>query len=217
MRMLLIVNTYTQNEHLGDYEMNAMGEYLKKISGIEYMSKRFNQINGKFMKENPQIKGIIIGGNNCVWDNLYFDIFEGLFNLIRTADIPILGICAGHHLIAMAYDADVRRVAFGKEERFFTEMTIGKDSVLTQNLNKSPYVFEYHYWEVTELPEGFEHLLSSKKCRIQAMKKIGDHKYGVQFHPELDREAADPLYRATSTDDVNGEEILLNFLSLLEE
>ena len=68
---------------------------------------------------------------------------------------------------------------------------------------------------MSELPEGFELLMSTKKTKIQAMKKIDEHKYGVQFHPELDHQAADSFYRARSIKDANGEIVLKNFLSLV--
>ena len=214
--MILIINNYTDNVHLGDLDMAEMGRKVEKISGIPYVVKRYYEVNAQYLTDHPEIKAVISGGCNSKWDDLYFDIFEGEFEIFREAKIPVLGICAGHQLMAMAYDAGVRRADFGKEERFFQDIEIVKDSILTQGLQKPLHTFLFHQCYVTELPEGFELLMSTKKARIQAMKKIDEHKYGVQFHPELDHQAVDPFYRARSLEDVNGEVVLRNFLSLVK-
>ncbi|PKO08656.1 MAG: hypothetical protein CVU40_14460 [Chloroflexi bacterium HGW-Chloroflexi-2] len=214
--MILIINNYTDNVHLGDLDMAEMGRKVEKISGIPFVVKRYYEVNAQYLKDHPEIKAVISGGCNSKWDDLYFDIFEGEFKLFREAKIPILGICAGHQLLAMAFDAGVRRADFGKEERFFQDIEIVKESILTQGLQKPLHAFLFHQCYVTELPEGFELLMSTKKIKIQAMKKIDEHKYGVQFHPELDHQAVDPFYRARSLEDVNGEVVLRNFLSLVK-
>ncbi|NPV74961.1 MAG: C26 family cysteine hydrolase domain-containing family [Anaerolineae bacterium] len=213
--MILIINNYTDNVHLGDLDMKELGRKAQSISGLPFVVKKFNEVDAQFLKNHPEIKAVISGGTNSKWDELYFDIFEGEFELMREAKVPVLGICAGHQLMAMAYGAGVRRADFGKEERFFQDITIEKDSILTQGIKGTVYAFLYHYCYVTELPEGFELLMSTSKTRIQAMKKIDENKFGVQFHPELDHQAADPFYRARDPKDVNGEVILKNFLSLV--
>lgn len=215
--MILIINNYTDNVHLGDLDMAEMGRKVQSISGKPFLVKRYDEVNAKFLEDHPEIKAVISGGCNSRWDDLYFDIFEGEFELMREAKIPVLGICAGHQLLAMTYGAGVRRADFGKEERFFTDIPIVKDSVLTRGLTGSVYAFLYHYCYVTELPEGFELLMSTRKTPIEAMKKIGENKFGVQFHPELDHQAADPFYRARKVSDANGEIVLRNFLSLIED
>lgn len=214
--MILIINNYTENIHLGDLEMAEMGRKVEKISGMPFVVKRYYEVNLQYLTDHPEIKAVISGGCNSKWDDLYFDIFEGEFEIFREAKIPILGICAGLQLMAMAYDVGVRRADFGKEERFFQEIDIVKDSILTHGLQKPLYAFLFHTCYVTELPEGFELLMSTRKIPIQAMKKIDEHKYGIQFHPELDHQAVDPFYRARSLDDVNGEVVLRNFLSLVK-
>jgi GMP synthase (glutamine-hydrolysing) len=215
--MILVVNNYSDNNiHLGDLQMKELGVQLQEISGMDFMVKRYYEVSARFLKENTQIRGIVLGGCNSNWDHLYFDIFDGEFELIREASVPILGICAGHQLMAMAYGGSARRCDFGKEERIFTYIDILAESPLTKGISGKIYAFEYHSCMVPEIPNGFERLMSSEKTYIQAMKKIGEHKYGVQFHPELDREAADPLFKADKQENVNGNIVLTNFLELLK-
>lgn len=215
--MILIVNNYSDsNIFLGDFQMKDIGERIQRMTGKDFMVERYYKLSAHYLAEHPQITAVILGGCNSRWDDVYFDVFEGEFDLIKTANIPILGICAGLQLMAMAYNGSARRCDFGKEERGFTDITINTQSALTAGMN-SVYAFEYHYCMVPELPEGFECLMSSRKTPIQAMKRIGEHKYGVQFHPELDHEAADPLFRARSLEAANGKQVLLNFLALTDE
>jgi len=213
--MILIINNYTENAHLGDLEMAEMGRRIQSFSGLPFMVKKYHEVSPKIVIDHPEIKAVIAGGCNCKWDDLFMDIFEGELDLMRTVNIPVLGICAGHQLLAIAYGAGVRRADFGKEERFFTDIKIIKDSILTRGIQENVYAFEYHYRHVVELPEGFELLMTSSRIKIQAMKKINENKFGVQFHPELDYQAVDPFYRARNPEDVNGEIILRNFVSLV--
>lgn len=212
--MILIVNNYTDNQHLGDLEMKQMGELVKSLSGQDYMVKRYYEVNSEFLKWSPEIKGVILGGCNSKWDDLYFDIFEGEFDLIKNTSKPVLGICAGHHLMAIAYGGSVRRCDFGKEERHFTQIKVEKESPLTEGIDGDVYAFEFHYCAVMQLPENCETLMSSTKTKVQAFRVKGEHKYGVQFHPELDKEASDPMFRADANKKVSGHQILTNFLNL---
>ena len=212
--MILIINNFNENVHLGDLDGKRTGELCQKISGQEFMVKRYFEVSGEFLEEHPEIKGVVLGGCNCSWDHLYFDIFDGEFDLIRKSRVPVLGICGGHQLMAMAYGGSARRADFGKEERHFTRMKIVKESPITEGIPDEVYAFQYHNCMVPELPEGFELLVTGEKTVIQAMGKTGEHKYGVQFHPELDHEAADPLFRAEDPSLVNGQQVLTNFLKL---
>ncbi len=203
--MVLIINNYQidQNAHLGRLEMTEMGEVCKKLTGMDYRVAHLTEVNAEYLKNNPQIKAVISGGCNNNWDSLYFDVFDGEFELIRACNVPFLGICAGMHLLSMAYDGPVRRLDFGKEERFFCKIDKDGDSELSAGLSGTEEFFQYHNCHVPELPENFERIFTNKKCPIQGMRLRGENKFGVQFHPELD----DENHSA-------GHQLLKNFLSL---
>ncbi len=214
--MILVVNNYIENVHLGDLDMKGVGELVQTLSGQDFMVKRYYEVSSAFLSDHPEITGVILGGCNSNWDYLYFDVYDGVIDLVQNTEIPVLGICAGHHLMAIAYDGVVRRCDFGKEERFFTEIEVIQQSPLTEGLDEHVYAFEYHYCAVLELPENCERLMKSKKTQTQAFRVKGKHQYGVQFHPELDKEAKDPLFRAETGREPNGQIILKNFLNLCE-
>jgi len=59
-----------------------------------------------------------------------------------------------------------------------------KADPLFDGLGEKPAFLAAHYWEVKEVPPGFELLASSDACLIQAIKQVGRLVYGTQFHPE---------------------------------
>jgi GMP synthase (glutamine-hydrolysing) len=103
---------------------------------------------------------------------------------LEKADIPILGICAGHQFMARFYGGEVKPSVipeFGK-----TTLTILKDDDLFKGVPKQSIVWESHNDEVTRLPNGFLHLGESETCKIQAMRHPTKPFYGLQFHPEVE-------------------------------
>jgi len=103
----------------------------------------------------------------------YLDNFQG----------PILGMCAGHQLIAIHFGGKVgpaETPEFGK-----TEITITKKPGIFDNLPQTFTVWNSHNDEVTELPDCFESLASSKDCKYEAIKHKEKPVFGIQFHPEV--------------------------------
>lgn len=215
--MILIVSNYSDDYVLlGKCKMNALGELVKQLSGKDFMVKSYSEADMKVLGEHPEITGIILGGSNTVWDSMFMDVYDKEFEIVREANIPILGICGGHQLMAIAYGCGVRRVDFGFEEHVFTEVDIVKDTVLTQGFDGSVYAFESHKCGVYRITEEIKGIMSSVKTPYQGIKVKGESKFGVQFHPELDHRASDLKYKADPAIEPNGNKLLSNFLNLCE-
>ncbi len=203
--MVLLINNYMagQNDHLGKLEKEKIGEICKKISGMDYRVVHHSEVDGEYLKNHPEIKAVIAGGTNNNWDYLHFDVFEGEMELMRSCEIPFLGICAGHQILAIAHDGYAVHVPFGHMERYFRPINVEANCELTKDLPQECQFFRYHGLHVPELPEGFEKVFSSRKIPIQGMRKTGKPVFGVQFHPEsFDEEHQD------------GYKLLQNFLAL---
>ena len=112
-------------------------------------------------------------------------------NLIAYAlaeDVPLLGICYGHQLIANMYggqvDNDKEQSKFGSYEVQLTDA--GKSDLLFKNMPES-FIAQYaHNDSVTKLPQGATLLASAKGCRFSALR-YGKAAYTTQFHPEVTR------------------------------
>jgi GMP synthase (glutamine-hydrolysing) len=139
---------------------------------------------------------IILSGQSHPWDDYQPEALAGVFEVIRQARQPILGVCGGHQQIAVALGAPVglmRRTGPGegydgafRERGFFpVELPGGHPNGIFRDLPASLTVWHSHCDEVKELPPDFRLTATNETCRIQAMEHTSQPIFGVQFHPEL--------------------------------
>ncbi len=136
---------------------------------------------------------IILSGQSHPWDNYSPESLAGVFEVIRRAAQPILGVCGGHQQMALAFGAPVglmERLEPGedyegarRERGFFPVENTARG--IFKDLQKSITVWHSHCDEVKELPAAFERTASNETCSIQAMQHTERPLFGVQFHPEL--------------------------------
>lgn len=131
--------------------------------------------------------GVVVSGSQTsVYEDLDW-IHEATEWLRRThaADVPILGICWGHQFVAQALGGRV--VDMGEYELGYREVhRVGEDK-LFDGVPRSFVSFETHSDRVAELPPGAT-ALARNDYGVQSFRV--DTTYGVQFHPEYDRETA---------------------------
>ena len=180
------------------------------LEGIEILTEPFHAVS---LQRLNTIKPshIVLSGQSHPWDGYSKDSLVGVFDAIRNAPQPILGVCGGHQQIALAYGASVNLMARlqpgegyegAKRERgYFSVETDGNG--LFKGLTEELIVWHSHFDEVKELPSGFRRTAWNDTCPIQAMQHDRRPLFGVQFHPELfDAEHPD------------GRKVLENFLRL---
>jgi GMP synthase (glutamine-hydrolysing) len=117
-------------------------------------------------------------------------------------DVPILGICLGHQIIARELGGEVESGDYGG----YADVTVrilDDDDPLLGSLAPETRVWASHADEVTRVPEGFERTADSDICGVEAMSDTDRDRYGVQFHPEV-----------AHTE--RGEEVFENFLAICE-
>jgi len=107
---------------------------------------------------------------NC---ELYLDSFEG----------PILGMCAGHQLIAKHFGGEV---APAKTPEFgMTEIKLDKQGGVFEGVPPSFTAWNSHNDEVSALSNQLAVLAHSIDCPYEAIKHVSKPIYGLQFHPEV--------------------------------
>ncbi|MFC5366525.1 type 1 glutamine amidotransferase [Salinirubrum litoreum] len=109
---------------------------------------------------------------------------------VHAADVPILGVCWGHQFLAQALGGRV--VDMGEYELGYRQISRVGDDPLFAGLPRAFTSFETHSDRVAELPPG-AHTLARNDYGVQAFR-VGVT-YGVQFHPEYDRETAEWVIR----------------------
>ena len=103
--------------------------------------------------------------------------------------VPTIGVCLGAQLIARAAGAWVGPAETGEVGWFTVELN--EDGEADRVLGAMPSrldAFQWHYYTFA-LPEGAVELAASASAR-QAYR-LGDRAWGVQFHPEVDRDMLD--------------------------
>jgi len=99
-------------------------------------------------------------------------------------DIPVLGSCWGHQLLAVIFAGPphVRRAV--KPEIGWFPLTIERENYLLGELDQA-FVFNSHFDEITGLGPQFVVFASTKDCPNHAFQLMGKPIWGIQSHPEM--------------------------------
>ena len=180
--------------------INNHGQYNHRI----YRSLNYLKIPSELVPNSTSIKnikekepfGLILGGGPSV------ERSGNSMKYVKELEIPILGICLGHQIIAKAYGGEIG--AAGVESYAKIKINIIDENDILKGFGKSADVWASHKDEVCKPPENFKVLASSSICGVEAMKHEIKPIYGIQFHPEVHHTAM-------------GEKIFENFYNVCME
>ena len=165
-----------------------------------------------------------VSGSFTEWKDYPPDDLTAVMRLLKEEPgaMPMLGVCAGHQLIAMAYGAEIAHMSgfdAGKSppdvacpEAFASPPFGWKTREVTLNAPSDPIFlglptrkFNFsHHDEVTTVPSGFKNLARTAECPVQLLKQDDRLVYTTQFHPEFEV----PLQRD------GGETLMRNFFAM---
>lgn len=206
--MIYLVDNTIEGQGASPREIKCALEQLRPETPI--IVEHFKDVSlGRVQELSPS--HIILSGQSHPWTNYSPESLAGVFEVIRRAEQPILGVCGGHQQIALAYGSTVglmKRLTPGEgyegalRERGFFDVETNGEGIFNE-LPRTLSVWHSHCDEVKELPENFKPTASNTTCHIQAMQHTSRPLFSVQFHPELfDKEHP------------QGRRIVENFLSL---
>jgi len=154
----------------------------RKVREVGVFSEiiNFNQVRN--LKRNKSIKGIILSGGPLtitIKNSIFLD------NHILGLNLPILGICYGHQILAKKFGG---RVKISQTREFGKAFVKSKlKSPITKNFfkRKSNQVWMSHQDIVYKIPPGFKKIASSNNSKFAIIANEKKKYYGVQFHPEV--------------------------------
>ena len=167
---ILVVEFGSQYSHLIVRRIRGLGVYSELIypEDIPY-------------KMDESVKGIVLsGGPMSIYDHGSPKIDR---EILDSLDIPILGICYGHQLIAHLYGGKVEKGRYG--EYGGVEFKILDIDPIVDGLPKTSRVWMSHKDFVTEPPPGFRNIGSTEYSRYAALANDERKIYTLQFHPEV--------------------------------
>jgi GMP synthase (glutamine-hydrolysing) len=109
--------------------------------------------------------------------------------------IPQMGICYGHQLICLALlgPQAIRKAPAGFEVGW-PEVDFLVDTFQIPEVSKTERIWQHHFDEVIQLPEGSRIIAVNQHTHIQAYINNQLRLFGTQFHPEFDREKGNEAF-----------------------
>ncbi len=130
--------------------------------------------------EYADAKGIILSGgpkSTIAEDAVEYD--HRVFDL----NVPILGLCYGHQLIALHFGGQVTK---GKTKEYGqADVTIHNATDLFKGLKSKERVWMSHWDVVSQAPAGFEVIAGTVDCPIASMCDSQRKIWSTQFHMEV--------------------------------
>ncbi|MHC1637385.1 MAG: glutamine-hydrolyzing GMP synthase [Candidatus Nezhaarchaeales archaeon] len=174
MDCIVVVDYGGQYAHLIARRIRELGVYSEVVHG----DAAYEEI--KSLPHNIEVKGLILSGGPL---SVYLESSPKLDPKLLELELPILGICYGHQLIAYTFGGKVE--SLGKGEYGTTYVHIDDFNDILEGLNRTERVWMSHGDTVTSLPSNFKVLAHTDLCPIAAFKHLEKPIYGVQWHPEV--------------------------------
>ncbi|EZQ11116.1 GMP synthase subunit A [Candidatus Acidianus copahuensis] len=102
---------------------------------------------------------------------------------IKETNVPKLGICLGHQLLAYVLGGVVGKS--DTPEFGLTKVRVIDQDTILKGLKSELIAWESHNDEVKVPPMGFKVIAESETAKVQAMVNKDSTVFGVQFHPEV--------------------------------
>ena len=183
---------------LRDYYQRVIN--ISQAVGMPCYAVHYLEFSRDWLREHD-VKAFFISGNVTDWADYDLAEFEPTWEVLRAGDVPAMGFCGGHQFIALAFGAECGPLGplapgevdtmpeynpgMRKEKGFVPVTVLAKDDPLFDGFQESdPVLMESHYWEVCNLPVGFDLLATTKVSPIQVIKHHTLPVYGSQGHAE---------------------------------
>ncbi|HUK85920.1 MAG TPA: glutamine-hydrolyzing GMP synthase [Candidatus Acidoferrum sp.] len=171
---ILVLDFGGQYCHLIGRRIRENGVY-SEIVLHDISPEEIKALNKKF-----NVKGLILsGGPSSVYD----PNAPKLNPRILEANLPILGLCYGHQLLAQFTNGKVEPAAC--KEYGIAQVSIDKPVGVLEGSNEKEKVWMSHGDTVFALPSDFEVLAHTDNCPVAAFRHKKKPIYGLQWHPEV--------------------------------
>ncbi len=175
--MLLIIDN--QNAFIKKFKRQFLSE-----QDFDYVFFDHNQ--PITLSAKAEIKGIILSGGR---GNPFKPLnLTSNFVALMNFDVPVLGMCLGHEILAIAYRGRIKRLTEYHGKKELITITKPDDPIFSGLKKQEISLIKRHYFHVSELPVSFESLATSDTCSNEIIRHKKKPIYGFQSHPEVSGE-----------------------------
>jgi GMP synthase (glutamine-hydrolysing) len=148
-------------------ECGVFSELLPHHVGLEEVRRR-------------RPKGVILSGGPA---SVYEEGAPALDRELLELGIPVLGICYGMQLLALALGGRIEGAEVGEFGR--SQLTVAQSGKLLAGTPDEQTCWMSHRDTVFAPPPGFSALAASTGSPVAAFESVERGVYGIQFHPEV--------------------------------
>jgi len=171
---ILVLDFGGQYCHLIGRRIREHGVY-SEIVPHDISPQEVAVLNQKF-----NVKGLILSGGPS---SVYEENAPKLHPHILEVNLPILGLCYGHQLLAQLTGGKVEPATC--KEYGIAQVAIDKPVGVLDGLSESEQVWMSHGDTVVKMPREFESLAHTDNCPVAAFRHKTKPIYGLQWHPEV--------------------------------
>ena len=185
-------------DHVADRFQPIAGDYEQMFGVLfaEHFTLRpYDTVNGELPAALDECDGYLATGSrfSAYEDEPWIDALKAFIQQLAAAQIPFVGICFGHQLLAEAMGGKVAKAATGWGVGV-REIEILQSESWMQPMKTICRLQYMHQDQVVELPPDGILLGSSSHCPI-AIYRNGATALGIQAHPEFARDYSAALLR----------------------
>jgi len=168
----------------GDYPDN----FKQLLDGRGFEFETFQVVNGIFPDSIDDCDGWLITGSKhgAYEDHAWIPPLESMIRDIYAADLPLIGVCFGHQIIAQALG--------GKVEKFDGGWGVGRFTYTDENGENPVTLNAYHQDQVVALPESVTQVQGNAFC-ANAILTYGTKAFTTQPHPEFSTQYIRDLFK----------------------
>jgi GMP synthase (glutamine-hydrolysing) len=143
-------------------------------------------VSGGELPDSFDFDGVVVTGSRAsvYWDEPWIDPLVDWVADAAARDLPVLGVCYGHQVLAEALGGTVEDM--GEFEIGYRSVEHTGDDIFA-GIDEEFTVFTTHGDTVVDLPPGAD-LIAENDYGVHAFRQ--GNAVGVQFHPEYDTDTA---------------------------
>jgi len=175
--VILLVDLSALKDSMHALEFVDPVKYILDEIQVETEEVHFTDLAGRLSGAKGKIPDSIILCGTALKDNRYQNEFSA-FKCLRSFSGPVLGICAGMHVLGMIWGGELQKYERIGLHPF--QVTTNNQLIRPMDENNA---YHLHNYTVT-VPPGFQVLAEDHGLPV-AFKHNSNKHYGVLVHPEV--------------------------------